>query len=387
MISLDEIRKTINDIDTQLLTLLAKRRAVSIEVAKTKLVNQRAVRDHRREQELLAYLTQIGSSQGLSAHYIERLFQLIIEDSVLLQQDYIQQQLNPESVAEHNSIAYLGPLGSYSSLAARKFLGRQVTPSREVSCSSFQQVLREVDEGRCHYGVLPIENMTSGSINDVYDLMQQTDLSIVAELSYPIDHCVLTAMHTSIEEIEVIYTHPQPFVQSSHYFDQHPHIRKEVCDSTSAAMLKVKELNSPHAAAIGSEEGGALYSLVKLAGGIGNQPGNCTRFWVVAKKPVLVSPQIPAKTTFILSTTQKAGSLVEVLLVLQHHNINMTKLESRPIPGNPWEEMFYIDAAVNLTSEPMQAALKELQASTRYLKILGCYPSEDVRPTQSPAAE
>ena len=100
-----------------------------------------------------------------------------------------------------------------------------------------------------------------------------------------------------------------------------------------------------------------------------------------------MSPLVPAKTTFIMSTTQKTGSLVEALLILRNHNINMTKLESRPIPGNPWEEMFYVDVAANLESDEMQAAITELQESIRYVKILGCYPSEDVHPVNSPTAE
>ena len=387
MATLDEIRQSINEIDTQLLTLFAKRRAISIEVAKNKLLSQRPIRDQHREQELLAYLTQVGRPMGLSAPFIQKIFQLIIEDSVLTQQDFIQQQINPCVTDASNSVAYLGPLGSYSSLAARKFLGREVSDIREVSCSSFNQVFQEVESGACRYGVLPIENMTSGSINEVYDLMQQTSLSIVAELTYPIDHCLLTAVETDIDDIEVIYGHPQPITQSSHYLEKHPHIRKVFCDSSSAAMLKVKELASPNAAAIGSAEGGEIYGLIKLASGLANQPDNCTRFWVVAREPIQVSPLMPAKTTFIMSTTQQTGSLVEALLILRNHKINMTKLESRPIPGNPWEEMFYVDVAANLENEEMQAAINELKSAIRYIKILGCYPSEDVHPVSNPTAE
>ena len=247
--------------------------------------------------------------------------------------------------------------------------------------------IKEVESGNCKYGVLPIENMTSGSINDVYDLMQQTSLSIVAELTYPIDHCLLAAVDTELDNIEVVYGHPQPLTQSSDYFDQHAYIKKVVCESSSAAMLRVKELASPNAAAIGSSEGGEIYGLSQLASGLANQKDNCTRFWVVARNPVRVSPLIPAKTTFIMSTTQRTGSLVEALLVLKNNNINMTKLESRPIPGNPWEEMFYVDVAANLESDEMQNAIKDLEKCTRLLKILGCYPSEDVHPTHSPTAE
>jgi chorismate mutase / prephenate dehydratase len=163
-----------------------------------------------------------------------------------------------------------------------------------------------------------------------------------------------------------------------------PQVHLEYCDSSSAAMAKVQAEASPHAAALGSAAGGELFNLEPIANHLANQQDNITRFIVVARKAIEVAPQIPAKTTLILSTAQKAGSLVEALLVLRSHHINMTKLESRPIQGNPWEEMFYIDVAANLNSTPMQAALKELNSIARALKILGCYPSEDVRPTHLP---
>ena len=150
-------------------------------------------------------------------------------------------------------------------------------------------------------------------------------------------------------------------------------------------MAKVRELNSATAAALGSDAGGALFGLNPIAEHLANQTDNITRFIVVARKPIDVALQIPAKTTLILSTAQKAGSLVEALLILRNHDINMTKLESRPIQGNPWEEMFYIDVAANLNDPAMQTALRELNAIARSLKVLGCYPSEDVRPTQLPA--
>jgi chorismate mutase/prephenate dehydratase len=103
---------------------------------------------------------------------------------------------------------------------------------------------------------------------------------------------------------------------------------------------------------------------------------------VVARKPVNVPLQVPAKTTLVMSTVQKSGALVEALLILRNNNINMTKLESRPITGNPWEEMFYLDVEGNVQDGPMQQALEELTAMTRYFKVLGCYPSEEINPTR-----
>ncbi len=147
-------------------------------------------------------------------------------------------------------------------------------------------------------------------------------------------------------------------------------------------MKKVKEINSNDVAAIGNASSGKLYGLQQIQGNIANQTENHTRFIVVARKPVEVSAQIPAKTTLIMSTSQEAGSLVKTLLVLQKYDINMRKLENRPIIGNPWEEMFYVDLEAHLESESMQQAISELTQITRHLKVLGCYPSENVKPTQ-----
>jgi chorismate mutase/prephenate dehydratase len=147
-------------------------------------------------------------------------------------------------------------------------------------------------------------------------------------------------------------------------------------------MEKVAAMNSPKVAAIGSEAGGDLYGLQVLERNLANQKQNITRFIILARKPVEVTPQVPAKTTLIMATGQQAGALVEALLVLRQHNLVMSKLESRPINGNPWEEMFYIDFQGNLRSDEVQQALKELTPITRSLKVLGCYPSENVIPVE-----
>ena len=133
-------------------------------------------------------------------------------------------------------------------------------------------------------------------------------------------------------------------------------------------------------AALGNEAGGALYGLQVLERNLANQVQNITRFVVLARKAIDVSDQVPAKTTLLIATGQQAGALVEALLVLRNHNLIMTKLESRPIHGNPWEEMFYLDIQANLHALDVQKALRELTSITRSLKVLGCYPSENVVP-------
>ena len=277
-------------------------------------------------------------------------------------------------------MAFLGPKGSYSHLAARQYAARHFEQFIESGCAKFADIFNQVETGQADYAVVPIENTSSGGINDVYDLLQHTSLSIVGELTIPIDHCVLVSTSTDADKIQTVYSHPQPFQQCSQYLSRYPHWKIEYTESTSAAMEKVAQANSPAVAALGSEAGGALYGLQVLEHCQANQTQNITRFLVLARKAVNVSEQVPAKTTLLMATGQQAGALVEALLVLRNHNLIMTKLESRPIHGNPWEEMFYLDIQANLDSLPMRKALKELADITRSMKVLGCYPSENVVP-------
>ncbi|MGR2881056.1 prephenate dehydratase [Vibrio vulnificus] len=383
-LSLDEIRLRLNNLDDQLLSLLSERRKLSIEVAKSKVETSKPVRDASREQQLLVKLITNGREKyQLDAQYITKLFHTIIEDSVLLQQSYLQNLLNPEQSRKPLArVAFLGSKGSYSHLASREYFSRKNTELIELNCEHFKEVTQTVESGHADFGVLPIENTSSGSINEVYDLLQHTTLYIVGELTQPIEHCLVATKDVRLEEIKVLYSHPQPHQQCSEFLSRLKGVTLKSCASTADAMKKVQELNRDDVAAIGNASSGKLYGLQPIQGNIANQTENHTRFIVVARKPVEVSAQIPAKTTLIMSTSQKAGSLVETLLVLQRYGINMTKLESRPIMGNPWEEMFYVDLEAHLDSEEMQLALGELTKITKHLKVLGCYPSENVKPTQ-----
>lgn len=383
-ISLDEIRLRLNELDDQLLSLLSERRKLSIEVAKSKVETSKPVRDASREQQLLVKLINNGKDKyQLDAQYITKLFHTIIEDSVLLQQSYLQNLVNPQQSRKPLArVAFLGSKGSYSHLASREYFSRKNTELIELNCDHFKEVANTVESGHADYGVLPIENTSSGSINEVYDLLQHTTLYIVGELTQPIDHCLVSQNDIKIEDIKTLYSHPQPHQQCSEFLSRLKGVQLESCASTADAMLKVKELNRDDVAAIGNASSGKLYGLQAIQSNIANQTENHTRFIVVARKPVEVSTQIPAKTTLIMSTSQEAGSLVETLLILQRHQINMTKLESRPIMGNPWEEMFYVDLEAHLDSVIMQDAISELTKITRHLKVLGCYPSENIKATQ-----
>ncbi|MDM7859967.1 prephenate dehydratase [Alteromonas sp. ASW11-36] len=380
--ALEALRKSITAVDSELLELLAKRRGLTNQVAETKIKHHIPVRDQKREEQLLIRLIKQGKTVGLDPHYVTQLFHVIIEDSVLNQQAMLASRANPDSELPLNRVAFLGDKGSYSYLATQKYFSRRAGELMEIGCQSFAEIISKVEKNEADYAVLPIENTSSGSINEVYDQLQHTSLSIVGELTHPIKHSLLVKGETSISAIKVLYAHPQVFAQCSHFLAELGSVEVKPCDSTSAAMITVSETDDPSVAAIGSEAGGALYGLHAIKSNLANQKENHSRFIVVSRKAVSVPLQVPAKTTLVMSTVQKPGALVESLLVLKDNNINMTKLESRPITGNPWEEMFYLDVDGNIEDGPMQNALEQLAAITRYFKVLGCYPSEEISPTR-----
>jgi len=385
-LDLNKIREKITSLDNQLLELFSQRRALTLNVAKSKAHQIRPVRDQKREQELLIRLIKQGKSLGLDAHYVTCIFQTIIEDSVLNQQAYLQTLANPNIQVPTVSVAFLGNKGSYSYLASHRYFSRRAEKIVEYGCQSFAQIMQEVESGHVDYGMLPIENTSSGSINEVYDVLQHTNLSIVGEITQPIEHCLLSAVNTHISKIKTIYAHGQPFTQCSNFLDKQTDIRIEYCESTADAMAQAYELQDETVAVIGSEEGGKLYQLHALEKSIANQSENHSRFILVARKPIDVAEQIPAKTALILATGQKAGALVECLVVLKEKGINMCKLESRPIQGRPWEEMFYIDVESNVKNSALQEAINEITPLTNFIKVLGCYPIEHINPTSIPSS-
>lgn len=204
--SLDDIRLRLNELDDQLLNLLSERRKMSIEVAKSKVETAKPVRDPAREQQLLVKLINAGKEKyQLDPQYITKIFHTIIEDSVLLQQSYLQNLANPQSRKPLARVAFLGAKGSYSHLATREYFSRKNTELIELNCDHFKEVARTVESGHADYGVLPIENTSSGSINEVYDLLQHTTLYIVGELTQPIEHCLVATQEIRLEDLKVLF--------------------------------------------------------------------------------------------------------------------------------------------------------------------------------------
>ena len=208
---LEELRVKITELDTQLLTFLAKRQQYTNQVAETKIKNHIPVRDQNREEQLLVRLIKEGNKLGLDAHYVTQLFHVIIEDSVLNQQAMLAARANPGSSLPLNRVAFLGDKGSYSYLATQKYFSRRPGELLELGCQSFLEIIRKVETNQADYAVLPIENTSSGSINEVYDQLQHTQLSIIGELTYPIKHALLVSKDTDVSKIKTLYAHPQVF--------------------------------------------------------------------------------------------------------------------------------------------------------------------------------
>ncbi len=309
------------------------------------------------------------------------IFHEIIDDSLRAQQLYLQRNLNPDAGAEALRIAYQGVEGNFSQLAARKYFADRETLSTFTGYSTFADVVRTVEQGAADYGLLPVENTTAGVINEVYDLLLSTKLSIVGEEFFEIRHCLLAIEDVSLSKIRRVLSQWQALGQCSRFLAQLENCHKEPMVDTAMAVRQVKENQDLSQAAIASEEAAQLYGLKVIKRNITDQPENLTRFIVVAAKPVSVDLRIPAKTSLIIATAHEAGALLEALVVMQRHGINMTKLESRPRKGTRFDYVFYVDFEGNVAEPRVEDALTQLRGATSFLKILGTYPIEQRKKT------
>lgn len=373
------LRNKINDIDENIVDLLAKRKKLVLKIAESKIKNNQPIRDIEREKSLLTKLIKLGKKNNLDTHYITRLFQLIIEESVSTQKKILNNFCNYNKL-HLSTFSFLGPKGSYSHIAASQYAERNFKTCIEKTCLNFEEVVKSVENNEADYAVLPIENSCSGFINEIFDILKKTNLFIVGEINVFINHCLLAIKKIELNKIKKIYSHSQPFEQCSYFINQFPNWNIQYTNSTADAMKKITKYNIITNAAIGSEIGSKIYGLKILSKNLANKKKNITRFILLSRKSVTFSSNIPTKTTLIFSTSQESGALAKVLLILQKKKLIMKKLTSKNIYKNPWEEMFYIDIQANLSSTLMKEALEKIKKITKFIKILGCYPSENITP-------
>ncbi|MHB2020093.1 MAG: 3-deoxy-7-phosphoheptulonate synthase [Candidatus Xenobia bacterium] len=275
-------------------------------------------------------------------------------------------------------VAYQGQPGAFSERASRQFFGPQVKTAPQIE---FRDVFEAVVQGRAAFGVLPIENSLTGSIHQNYDHLLEHDVRIVGELKLRIVHSLIAAPGVRMQDIKTIYAHPQAAGQCDHFLREHPEWSVINVYDTAGSVDHVKQHGFQDAAAIASAEAASLYGMEVLKEGIESHPSNFTRFIVIAPAGT-PAPADADKTSIVFSTENRPGALLDALKVLSDAGINMVKLESRPIPGQPWEYMFYAD----LQTAPGQT-IDGLQQHTRMLRVLGSYHAAgDVgssRPTEA----
>ena len=240
---LDNLREKINNLDNDLLKLLSERRKLSNEVVESKIETEQPIRDLDRETELLSRIINSGKKMGLDSHYVSKIFYDIIDDSVRLQQNHFQ-----KSIFENDSdvirIAIQGIDGSYSSMAAKKFFAQFNKEIIFISKERFDEVALEVEEGRADFAMLPIENTTSGGINEVYDLLLHTKLSIIGEEKFQVKHCLVGSENSTLGKLELIFAHYQAAAQCNKFLATIPNVRLEYFADTALSAKKIKDEGS-----------------------------------------------------------------------------------------------------------------------------------------------
>lgn len=374
----EQLRLGVDDIDDNILRLLADRRKLSSQIAIEKQRSRRPFRDAEREQALLSKRAEAARDHDLDSGLVVRLWEQIIDDSVRLQHEHLQGEIN--GGFRPTKVAIQGIEGSYSQLATLQHFSNKPVDLTFIGCTRFADAIEAVDHGRADIAVLPVENTTSGGIAEVYDLLLHSRLSVVGEVKFLVRHCLLGSADSSLAGLKTVYGHPQAVTQCSEFLNGLTDVEVVFFGDTAMSGRRIHELGDPTVAAIASEEAANVFGLQILKTGISNRKENYTRFLVVARDPIAVDLQVPSKTSLVMAVGNEPGALLDVLTEFRTEAIPMVKLESRPTIDNPWEEMFYLDFEGNLADRRIQRALDGVKRKAKYVRVLGSYPSQDLRP-------
>jgi 3-deoxy-7-phosphoheptulonate synthase len=277
-----------------------------------------------------------------------------------------------------DTAAFSGERGAFAEQALLRVFGEDAP---RLGTASFRGVFEAVLDGSAIAGVMPVENSLTGSIHENYDLfLQYPDIAIVGELKLRVVHCLLGGAGASLDTIQVVRSHPQGFAQCLHFLDQHPEWRRETYTNTAGAASAVAEERSPLVAAIAGEDAAKAFGLTVLKAGIESNPLNYTRFVIIARRvgdtapvPAGLGFDPPNKASIVFSVSDKPGSLFRALKILSDGGINLSKLESRPIHGQPWRYLFYADLSIPETDGIFRRVMEALQTETEDFRFLGSY--------------
>ena len=354
---LGELRERIDTLDQRIVDLLNQRAEVSLGVGRYKAAHHEPIYMPFREQEVLDKIA--ASSPGpLPDKHLRTIYREIMSSSRHLQR--------PERVV------YLGPEGTFSYFAAIEHMGSaaELTPK-----SNFEDIFRAVAEEGAELGVIPLENSIEGTVGQVVDLFMKYTVHIQAEVFSRISHCLISHAER-VEDVEVIYSHPQPLGQCRQWLRRHlPDVPTIPAESTAEAAQIVAGKKA--AAVIGHVKLADMHSMNVLAQSIEDMPDNWTRFLVIGAAPSREDRR--DKTTILFTLPDKPGSLARVLTTLAHQSINMTKLESRPFRGEKWKYVFFADLECDLGGDKYEDVLEDVRQQCHTLRVLGTYPTQEDR--------
>lgn len=354
-IDLDALRDRIDDLDSQLLTLMNERAECAQRVAQVKTTADAGAVFYRPEREAQVLRRIMALSKGpLDSEEVARLFREIMSACLALEQPI--------------KVAYLGPEGTFTQQATLKHFGESAV---SLPMAAIDEVFREVEAGAVNYGVVPVENSTEGVINHTLDSFMDSGLRICGEVVLRIHHHLLVGETTRHDKVSRIYSHPQSFAQCRKWLDAHyPQAERVPVSSNAEAARLVK--TEWHSAAIAGDMSAKLYGLTRLAEKIEDRPDNSTRFLIIGNQAVPLSSD--DKTSIVVAMRNQPGALHDLLEPFHRHRIDMTRLETRPSRSGVWNYVFFIDFKGHHDEPRVAAVLEEVRLRAAEVKVLGSYP-------------
>lgn len=374
---LEALRLRVNEIDDEIAKLFVERMQTSAKIAEAKAEKNLPVLDQKRENQVLQrVMDQAGEEFEL---YIKTLYHTMFEVSRSYQAGLLTKEtpLSQEIIANIQEpklefprkaiVACQGVEGSYAERACGKLFSMPNT----MFFNSFESVFNAVEMGLCQYGVLPIENSSAGSVKEVYDLMVRHKFYVVKSLKLHINHALVTKKGIKLSDIKEIISHEQALQQCSEFLKSLPNVKVTVFENTATAAKYVAECDRTDIAALSSPECAKLYGLDILKEDVQNNANNYTRFICIAKNMEIYAGA--NKISLMLSVEHRPGSLHEMIGKVACQGLNLSKLESRPIPGKDFEFRFYFDIEGSVFSPYVLTLLKDMELSAEQLSFLGCY--------------
>lgn len=376
MESLQELRGQLDEIDAQIVDLYQRRMDVCSKVGEYKIAAGRKVFDKQRETEKLAAVTANVENEfykkGLTELYEQLMsmsrklqYQLLTKRGALGRLPFIKVD---KLDVEDSRIVFQGTEGAYSQAAMEKYFGSDIN---SYHVQTFRDAMEAIEEGSADFAVLPIENSSAGAVNEVYDLLMEFENYIVGEVFLPIDHTLAALPGTKLSDIERVYSHPQALMQSAKFLDEHREWQQISVGNTAIAAKKILEDNECKKAAICSKYAAEFYGLEVLEEKINHNQNNATRFIIVTNQKLFLKDA--TKISICIEAAHQSGSLYRLLSHFIYNDLNMLKIESRPIEGRNWEYCFFIDFEGNMADAAVKNAIRGLREESRSLKILGNY--------------